>query len=318
MTEDVGVTEERRSRPAAPPQKPSAARQARKRRSEFPAALGFLTPSAAGLTIFILFPTVLAFVTSLYIWPTFGEISFGWFVNYTQLFAPGSPFPRALLNTVIFTVIIVPANLVLALGMALWVASSRLKRFYRVFFFLPVVTPTVATSVIWKMLYQQGGPVDYGLSFLGLHLPNILASTATALPAVVVVILWQGLGYNLLIFSAAIDQLPDSVLEAGRVDGATGLRLLLLIKVPLLTPAIFFAVTITMIQAFQIFTEPFVMTAGGPGNATTTVVMNVYQTAFQEGSLGAASAPAMVLFGLILVATLVQWVGQGKWVHYES
>ncbi len=308
------------ARPAAPAAAPPAApdRAKRRGRNELPAALGFLTPSAAGITIFVLFPTLLALITSLFHWPTFGDISFSAFDNYIKLFAPGSQFPRALLNTVVFTVIIVPANLILTLGMALWVASSRLKRFYRVLFFLPVVFPTVATSVIWKMLYQQGGPIDYGLSFLGLHLPNILASTGTALPAVAVVLLWQGMGYNLLIFSAAIDQLPESVIEAARLDGAAGPRLLLRIKVPLLTPAIFFAVTITMITAFQIFTEPFVMTAGGPGNATTTVVMNVYQTAFQDGSLGAAAAPAIVLFVLILIVTLVQWRGQNKWVHYES
>lgn len=287
------------------------------KRSETPAALGFLTPSAVGLTVFILFPSVLAIVTSLFRWPTWGEIEFVGFANYASLFETGSTFVPALLNTIAFTVIVVPANLVLTIWMAFWIASSRYSRFYRVLFFLPVVTPTVATAIIWKMLYQPGGIADWLAGSFGIQLPNLLADKSTALISVVIVIIWQGFGYNLLIFSAAIDQLPDDVLAAAALDGAGKMRMLFQVKLPLMTPAIFFASTVTLIQAFQIFNEPYVMTAGGPGNSTVTVVMDVYQTAFQGGQLGAAAAPAMVLFGLILVITLVQWFGQKKWVHYE-
>lgn len=287
------------------------------RRREGPAALGFLSPSAIGLTLFVLFPTLLAIATSLFDWPTFGEVEFAGLKNYSRLFAAGSQFPAALRNTVVFTIIIVPLNLVLTLLLALWVATSRFRRFYRVLFFVPVVTPSVATSIIWKMIYQPGGVLDDLLSRVGITMPNLLGTPSTALIAVVVVIIWNGLGYNTLIFSAAIDQLPDDVLAASRIDGANALRQLLHVKLPLLTPAIFFATTVTMISAFQVFAQPFVMTAGGPGTATVTVVMDVYQTAFQSGELGAASAPAMVLFGLILVVTAVQWFGQRSWVHYE-
>lgn len=297
--------------------KPSEAVR-RKKWSEGRAALGFLTPSAIGLTFFVLFPTILAVVTSLFSWPTFGDISFNGFANYLHLFEAGSRFPIALLNTVLFTVIIVPANLVFTIAMAFWIASSRFSRFYRVLFFLPVVTPSVATAVIWKMLYQPGGIIDWAATSLGIHLPNLLADSRTALISVIIVVLWQGFGYNMLIFSAAIDQLPEDIISAAQVDGASNFRVMMQIKVPLMTPAIFFATTITMIQSFQIFSEPFVMTAGGPGNSTTTIVMNVYQTAFQSGELGAAAAPAMVLFVLILIVTLFQWRGQKKWVHYDS
>lgn len=288
-----------------------------RRRSELGPALGFLTPSALGLTVFVLFPSVLAVVTSLFHWPTFGAVSFAGLGNYTKLFASGSQFPAALLNTILFTVIIVPANLVLTLSVAFWVAGSRFRRLYRVLFFIPVVTPSVATAVIWSMLYQPNGVFSSLASLVGVHLPNLLANPSTALVCVVIVVLWQGFGYNLLIFSAAIDQLPEDVLAAAALDGASGLRKLVQIKVPLMTPAIFFASTITMIQAFQIFSEPYVMTAGGPGNSTVTVVMNVYDTAFQGGQLGQAAAPAMILFVLILIVTIIQWFGQKKWVHYE-
>ena len=125
--------------------KPSVTRRSRKR-PEGRAALGFLTPSAVGLTVFVLVPTILAVVTSLFEWPTFGDISFTGLDNYLRLFRPGSAFPAALLNTVLFTVIIVPANLVLTLAMSFWISSSRFSKFYRVLFFLPVVTPSVATA----------------------------------------------------------------------------------------------------------------------------------------------------------------------------
>ena len=286
-------------------------------RSEARSALGFLTPSATGLTLFVVFPTLLAIVTSFFIWPTFGEISPAGFANYTDLFRAGNTFPAALVNTIVFTAVTIPANLVLSLGMAFWIATSRFKQFYRVLFFLPVVTPSVATSIIWKMLYQPGGLLDYVASMVGLKMPNLLANQSTALLAVTVVILWNGLGYNTLIFSAAIDQLPDEVLDAAKIDGAGFWSTLLRVKLPLITPAVFFATTVTMIQAFQIFNQPYVMTAGGPGTATMTVVMDIYHKAFQFGELGAASAPAMILFGLILIVTLVQWLSQKFWVNYE-
>ncbi|WP_269938052.1 carbohydrate ABC transporter permease [Arthrobacter sp. HY1533] len=290
----------------------------KRKKNDSRAALGFLTPSAVGMTVFILLPTILAIATSFFNWPTFGEISFAGLDNYRNLFAPGSQFTAALINTVVFTLLIVPINLVLTLSTAFWVASSRFSRLYRVLFFLPVVTPTVATAVIWKLIYQPNGIVDSTMnSLFGIHLPNLLGDSSTALIAVVVVIVWQGFGYNMLIFSAAIDQLPQDIIDASKLDGAHGLTQLMRIKIPLLTPAIFFATTVTMISAFQLFSEPFVMTAGGPGTSTVTVVMNVYQTAFQDGELGAAAAPAIILFVLILIVTLIQWIGQKKWVHYD-
>ncbi len=286
--------------------------------SEGGAAFGFLTPSAIGLTVFVLLPSLLAIATSFFNWPTFGEISFAGWDNYTSLFSKGNAFSAALINTILFTIVIVPLNLVLTLAMAFWIATSKFSNFYRVLFFLPVVTPAVATSIIWKMLYQPGGVFDYVAGLFGIDMPNLLATGDTALLAVVVVIIWNGLGYNTLIFSAAIDQLPEAVLDASRIDGAGFWATLFQIKLPLMTPAIFFATTITIIQTFQIFAQPFVMTAGGPGNATVTVVMDVYQKAFQGGQLGAAAAPAMILFALILVVTAFQWLGQKKWVSYDQ
>ncbi|WP_275777170.1 sugar ABC transporter permease [Paenarthrobacter sp. Y-19] len=306
---------------ASPPRRPAPEPVSvpRKKKTDSRAALGFLTPSAVGMTLFILLPTLLAIATSFFNWPTYGDVTFAGLDNYKDLFAAGSQFPAALINTLLFTVIVVPLNLVLTIATAFWVSTSRFSKLYRVLFFLPVVTPSVATAVIWKLIYQPDGILDSTLqSMFGLHMPNLLGDSSTAMLAVVVVILWQGFGYNMLIFSAAIDQLPQDVLDASMLDGASGLTALLKIKLPLLTPAIFFASTVTMISAFQMFSEPFVLTAGGPGTSTVTVVMNVYQTAFQGGELGAAAAPAIILFALILVVTMIQWLGQKKWVHYDQ
>ncbi|MFF2841070.1 carbohydrate ABC transporter permease [Paenarthrobacter sp. NPDC057981] len=306
---------------ASPPRRraPEAVGTQRKKKTDSRAALGFLTPSAVGMTLFILIPTLLAIATSFFNWPTYGDVTFAGLDNYKDLFAPGSQFPAALVNTLLFTIIVVPLNLVLTIATAFWVSTSRFSKLYRVLFFLPVVTPTVATAVIWKLIYQPDGIMDSTLrSLFGINMPNLLGDSSTAMFAVVVVILWQGFGYNMLIFSAAIDQLPQDVLDASMLDGASGLTTLLKIKLPLLTPAIFFASTVTMISAFQMFSEPFVLTAGGPGTSTVTVVMNVYQTAFQGGELGAAAAPAIILFALILVVTMIQWLGQKKWVHYDQ
>ncbi|WP_308493722.1 carbohydrate ABC transporter permease [Microbacterium terrisoli] len=296
---------------------PVRTRDRRRRRNDTRAALAFLTPSAAGLTVFILFPSVLAIATSLFHWPTYGDITFAGLDNYAELFSARSDFGPALLNTVVFTLLIVPINLVLTVGVAFWVASSRFRQLYRVLFFIPVVTPSVATAIIWKLLYQPDGVLSWVAGMFGATPPNFLASPSSALLSVVVVILWNGFGYNMLIFSAAIDQLPEDVLAAASLDGAGRWRTMFQMKLPLMTPAIFFATTVTLIQSFQIFNEPYVMTAGGPGTSTITVVMNVYQTAFQSGQLGEAAAPAIVLFVLILVVTLVQWTGQKKWVQYE-
>lgn len=118
------------------------------------------------MTVFILFPTLLAIATSFFHWPTYGDVTFAGLENYKSLFAEGSQFPAALMNTVIFTVVVVPLNLVLTIATAFWISTSRFSRIYRVLFFLPVVTPSVATAVIWKLIYQPDGILDSGLQSL--------------------------------------------------------------------------------------------------------------------------------------------------------
>ncbi|MBB5078696.1 carbohydrate ABC transporter permease [Nonomuraea endophytica] len=270
-------------------------------------ALGFATPSVLGLGLFTLFPVGMAVVMSFFNWPMLGGSEFIGLDNFRYLFGEDPDFLAALRNTFVFTGLYVPLNILLALGLAFWISNSRWQNLWRVLFFIPAITPMVANAVIFKLLFQLVGTE-----------PNLLADGRTALLSVVAMSVWQGFGYNMIVFSAAINEMPKPVLEAASLDGATGLRRLVSVQLPLISPALFFATTMTVITALQVFTQPYILTAGGPGNATETLVMNVYQAGFQSRDLGLAAAAAWVLFAIILVVTFVQFLGQKRWVHYES
>ncbi|MFI6503327.1 carbohydrate ABC transporter permease [Nonomuraea typhae] len=270
-------------------------------------ALGFATPSVLGLGLFTLFPVGMAVVMSFFDWPMLGDSEFIGLENFRYLFGEDPDFLVALRNTFVFTGLYVPLNILVALGLAFWINNSRWQNLWRVLFFIPAITPMVANAVIWKLIFQLVGTE-----------PNMLADGRTALLSVVAMSVWQGFGYNMIVFSAAINEMPKPVLEAAALDGATGLRRLISVQLPLISPALFFATTMTVISALQVFTQPFILTAGGPGNATETLVMNVYQAGFQSRDLGLAAASAWVLFAIILAVTFVQFLGQKRWVHYES
>ncbi len=198
--------------------------------------------------------------------------------------------------------------------------SSRIRGrgALRVLFFIPVVTPMVANVLVWKMLLQPQGLVN-GLSqtWFGVELPNFLADPQWAMIMVVVMSVWQGLGYNMLIFSAALEQLPESVVEAARIDGAKGLRMIWSVMLPMISPSIFFASIMTMITSLQVFAQPQLLTGGGPGNATQPLVQFIYNQGFKFQELGLAAAAAWILFAIIIVLTALQFRAQKKWVHYE-
>jgi multiple sugar transport system permease protein len=138
------------------------------------------------------------------------------------------------------------------------------------------------------------------------------------MPAVVFMSVWQGFGYNLLVFSAALDAVPPTLTEAAEIDGASAGKRFFSITLPMLSPSIFFATVLTLISSFQVFTQAYVLTGGGPGSATTTMVMYLYQSGFQFFRLGFASAVAWVLFVFIMAITGIQFLAQKKWVHYDQ
>lgn len=289
------------------------------KRAESRQALAFMSPALIGLSIFTVLPVGLSIVMSFYNWPTFGQKTFVGFDNYIQLFTRNPDFWPALRNSVVFTVLYVPANLVIALALAL-LLSERIKgrNIYRVLFFIPVVTPVVANALVWKMLLQpQGLFAATSTTLFGIQLPNFLADQNWAMISIVVMSIWQGLGYNMLIFSAAIEQLPAPVLEAAKVDGAKGMTMIRKIVLPMLSPSIFFCLVMTMITSLQVFAQPQMMTNGGPGNATLPLVMFIYKQGFTFHQLGIAAAGAWILFIIVILVTGLQFWGQKRWVHYE-
>jgi multiple sugar transport system permease protein len=287
---------------------------------ETAAAYGFLAPNGIGFLAFTLIPIVASFVLSLFDWPLLSSPSYVGLKNYSDLATKDPVFGQVLLNTVSFVVGYVPFNLLLSLGVAVWLSSKiRARNLFRIVFFLPVVTPMVANAMIWTLLYApNSGIIDWFLTTL-VHVPgpNWLGSQNLAMPAMVVMSLWQGFGYNMLIFSAGLQVIPRDLYEAAALDGASAWRRFLNITLPLLTPFIFFGLVLTLITSFQVFTQPYVLTGGGPGVSTTTLVLYLYNNGFQYFRMGYASALAWILFLIIMAITIVQFVAQRRWVHYE-
>ena len=283
------------------------------------AAYAFLAPNALGFLAFTLIPIVASFVISLYNWPLLKPAKFVGAQNYTDLATKDPVFGHVLLNTFYFVFSYVPFNLLLSLGIAVWLSSKVTARnLYRVVFFLPVVTPVVANAMIWTLLYApNSGIINWFLSS-AFHMagPNWLGSQNLAMPAMVVMSLWQGFGYNMLILCAGLQVIPLDLYDAAAIDGANAWRRFLNITLPLLTPFLFFALVLTLITSFQVFTQPYILTSGGPGVSTTTLVLYLYNNGFQFFRMGYASALAWILFVIIMLITAVQFIAQKRWVHY--
>lgn len=301
------------------PEAPATGRRPRtqgsRSRTERRFAGAFLAPGVLGLMLFTLFPTVMALAMSLFDWPVFGDREFLGLDNYTQLF--GDPiFRRVVLNTCVFVALFVPLNLIISLGLAVWVSPKiKGRRIYRVLFFIPVMAPMVANAMVWRLMYEPDGFLD---SIWPGGAPNFLASSTWAMPAIVAMSVWQGFGYNFLVFSAALDQVPAAQLESARIDGANAVQRFVHVTLPMITPSIFFATTMTLITSFQVFAQPFILTQGGPGVETQTIVMYVYNQGWQFLNMGLAAAAGWVLFVIIMAITALQFIGQKRWVHYDS
>lgn len=288
-------------------------------RTEGRQALGFASPALIGLAVFTVVPVVLSIVMSFYNWPTFGDKTFNGVGNYIKLFTSSPDFWPAMRNTAVFTVVYVPLSIVCSLILAMSLGPRiRGRGALRVLFFIPVVTPMVASVLVWKMMLQPQGLFNgIAQGWFGIKLPNFLADPFWAMAMVIIMSVWQGLGYNMLIFSAALEQLPESVIEAARIDGASGFRMQWSVVVPMISPSIFFATIMTMITSLQVFAQPQLLTGGGPGNATQPLVQFIYNQGFKFQDLGIAAAGAWILFALIIIITALQFGVQKKWVHYE-
>jgi multiple sugar transport system permease protein len=228
--------------------------------------------------------------------------------NYTTLVA--SPlFWLALKNTLYFVLVGGPVSLLVALGAALLVNAKlvRFKSFFRTVYFAPFVTTLVAVAIVWRYLYHPTyGILNYALGAVGIAPVDWLGDPRWAMPAIIVMAVWKNFGYNMLILIAGLQAIPEELYEAALLDGAGAWGRFRHVTLPMLSPTLVFVGLITMIGYFQVFAEPYVMTAGGPLRSTTTMVLLMYEEGFRWWRMGYAAAIAFVLFVLILGGMLLQ------------
>jgi len=286
----------------------------------------FLLPSFIGFLIFVVIPVLSALGLSFVNWNLLSAPEFVGLANYNQLLVQDAVFRKVFGNTLYFTVTIVPLQLILGLFLAVALNQGlRGLTFYRVVYFMPVVTNIVAAALVFQWIFNR----DFGLisaplwnlaeatEIPALAPPDWLNDPQWAKPAVVVLTLWKNVGFTMVIYLAGLQAISPQLYEAAEVDGASAWQRFRHITIPLVSPTTFFLLIIQMIGAFQLFSEAYVMTRGGPAQATLTIAYYIYQNAFQFGRMGKASAIAWVLFAVIFLATFLQNRLQRRWVHYE-
>ncbi len=277
-----------------------------------PAAF-FLAPALAAIGIFFFLPVAAAFILSftdfdIYALASFDNARFVGIRNYLQLLEDPL-FWTALKNTAYFLVVGGPLSIAVSLGAALLVHSrlARWKPVFRFVYFAPVVTTLVAVAIVWRFIYHpRFGLLNYALSFVGIGPIDWLGDPSWAMPAIILLAVWKNFGYNMIIFIAGLQNIPDSLYEAASIDGAGGWQQFWRITVPMLAPTSLFITIITMIGYFQLFAEPYVMTQGGPMKSTLSIVLLMYEQGFRWWSMGYAAALAFVLFAFILAGSLLQ------------
>jgi multiple sugar transport system permease protein len=277
----------------------------------------FLMPNIVGFIIFTIFPVIGSLLLSFADWNLINAPRIVGVQNYQNILGD-QVYWQSLINTAIFSLGNVSLNIALALGLAILLNKKiRGVEFFRAAFFLPVVCSTVAVALIWQWLFdRQMGLLNYVLSWFKLGPYPWICSPQWALPSVILVSVWKGIGYNMVIFLAALQGVPGELYEVARIDGANGWQSFLHVTWPMISPATFFVTVTSIINSFQVYDITTVLTNGGPGNATNTLVMYIYQSAFQFFKMGYASAVAYTLFGIVLVFTIMQTVFAKRWVHY--
>jgi multiple sugar transport system permease protein len=276
-------------------------------------AYWFLAPALGAIFIFLFLPVAAALLLSFTDFDIYalGNPDFLRFVgiqNYLHLLQDPL-FWKALLNTAYFALLGGPLSVAVSLGAALLVNAKlvRCKGFFRAIFFLPVVTTLIAVAVVWRYLYHpRYGLLNYGLSLLGIGPIDWLGDPHWAMPAIILMAIWKNFGFNMIIFIAGLQNIPEHLYEAARIDGANAWQQFRCITLPMLGPTFLFVAIMTMIGYLQLFAEPYVMTQGGPSNSTLSIVLLMYEEGFRWWNMGYAAAVAFVLFAIILAATLLQ------------
>lgn len=277
------------------------------------AAWGFVAPALIAIAVFFVIPVVSSLLLSLtdfdiYALADLGNMRFVGLQNYERLLT-NPLFWQAMKNTVWFSVLGVPLAIAASLGAAVILNARTVKwrPVWRVMFFAPYVTTLVATAVLWNyLLHTRYGVINWVLTSVGLPAVDWLGDPNTSIPAILIFVVWKIFGYNMLIFLAVLQTVPDDLYEAARIDGAGPWARFTHVTLPAIAPTLLLVSIISVAGFFQLFAEPYVMTQGGPAQSTVTVLYFMYEEGFKWWNLGSASAVAFVLFLCIFAVTLAQ------------
>lgn len=284
------------------------------------AAYLFILPTFVGYTTFVIGPILAAIGISLTRYDILSPPKFVGLANYANLLS--DPRLRVVYaNTIFFTVFAVTFNISVGLLLAVLInrhMPASLKYLFRTAYFFPVLVALAYSAIIWQFLYQKDtGVINYYLSFLGVEQIPWLNSTRWVMPSIIIMDVWKNAGFAMLVFLAGLQNIAPSYYEAAQLDGANRWQLFRHITLPLISPTLFFNLIIYMIGALQVFDSIAVLTQGGPGDASRSLVMYIYENAFQLFQMGYASAIAITLFIIIMILTLIQFRLSQAWVHYD-
>lgn len=278
----------------------------------------FISPNLILFIIFFLIPIFATVFFSFTKWDLVNPAKYIGIGNYKELLRDRE-FHKVFINTLYFTIISTPLNVILPLFLAM-ALNQKIKgiAIYRTAYFLPVVSSMVAVSLVWLWLFNRDyGLINAFLKLIGFSKQGWLNDVRLAMPSVVIVTVWKGLGFYMTIFLAALQDVPDTLIEAAKIDGANWFQRFFHITIPMISPAIFFVVIMSTIWGFQTFDQIYMITEGGPLGSTTVLVYELYKQGFEFLRMGKASAIAIFLLAIILVGTLIQWQIRKRWVYGE-
>lgn len=281
----------------------------------------FILPSLVIIVCFKLIPLIVGFTISFTSWNILSSPEFIGLQNYVRVFSDpitGKVFG----NTFYYSFLSVPLNLIISLGLAL-ALNQKIKglAFFRTAYYIPVVAASVAVSAIWVWLLSDFGIINTMLTSLGFQSVNFLNSTKYALTSITLVDVWKNLGFSVVIFLAALQDVPEELRDAAKVDGANQVEIFKNVTLPMISPAIFFTAVMGVIGSLQAFDLVYNMSLkheGGPARATSTVGFYIWQNAFRYSKMGYAAALSFALMAILLVLTIVQWRMRRKWVYGEE
>ncbi|TES48998.1 sugar ABC transporter permease [Halalkalibacterium halodurans] len=280
----------------------------------------FVAPMLIGVTVLVLLPIVATFILSMADWKfiqNIDQLQWVGFGNFKELMTD-SVFLKSLLNNGIF-LFTVPICMGISLVLAVVIDKSvYMKSYFKVAFFMPYISSVVAIAVVWQVLFHpSAGPINQTLMALGIaDPPKWIADPSFALISVMLIQIWISVGFNLIIYIAGLQAIPKELYEAAEMDGANAWDKFRKITFPMVSPTSFFLLITGIIASFKVFDLIAVLTKGGPMHSTSVLVWHLYDTAFVHLDIGYSSAMAMILFIIVFLITIIQWIGQKKWVNY--